>query len=164
MFEEIPLPLGWPVYVTQREAERYAAWAGKAIPTEEQFHRAAYGGNGRLYPWGNTAPAGDVGNFDFRRWDPEPVSETPGGKSAFGVHQLVGNGWEWTTPCLLPSTVSGPRHPIPATRQTSLMASITSSKEGRRALPRACCGVRSAIGFAPNIHTSTERFGALKAK
>ncbi len=102
MFEEIPLPLGWPVYVTQREAERYAAWAGKAIPTEEQFHRAAYGGNGRLYPWGNTAPAGDVGNFDFRRWDPEPVSETPGGKSAFGVHQLVGNGWEWTSTVFAP--------------------------------------------------------------
>ena len=55
-----------------------------------------------MYPWGNTAPAGDVGNFDFRRWDPEPVSETPGGKSAFGVHQLVGNGWEWTSTVFAP--------------------------------------------------------------
>jgi|UPI00038231B0 formylglycine-generating enzyme required for sulfatase activity len=102
MFEEIPLPLDWPVYVTQREAASYAAWAGKALPTEQQFQRAAYGADGRLYPWGNSAPAGDAGNFDFKRWDPESVSETPCGKSAYGVHQLVGNGWEWTSTVFAP--------------------------------------------------------------
>lgn len=102
MFEEIPLPLDWPVYVTQREAQSYATWAGKTLPTEEQFQRAAYGSDGRLYPWGNTAPMGDFGNFDFKRWDPEPVGETPGGKSVFDVHQLVGNGWEWTNTVFAP--------------------------------------------------------------
>jgi formylglycine-generating enzyme required for sulfatase activity len=102
MFEEIPLPLDWPVYVTQREAANYAAWTGTSLPTEEQFQRAAYGADDRLYPWGNTAPAGDVGNFDFKRWDPESVVETPCGKSAFDVHQLVGNGWEWTDTVFAP--------------------------------------------------------------
>jgi iron(II)-dependent oxidoreductase len=99
MFEEVPLPLDSPVYVTQLEAEAYAKWIGKSLPTEQQFHRAAYGSpsfNNRHYPWGNDAPAHNHGNFDFRRWDPEPVHATPAGDSAFGVSQLVGNGWEWT--------------------------------------------------------------------
>lgn len=99
MFGEIPLPLDWPVYVTQREAEAYAKWLGKSLLSEEQFHRAAYGSQSeavRQYPWGDSEPARRHGNFDFKRWDPEPVSATPAGDSAFGVSQLVGNGWEWT--------------------------------------------------------------------
>lgn len=100
MFGEIPLPVNWPVYVTHDEAESYAKWAGKRLPSEEQFHRAAYGtptGQERQYPWGNDPPDGIHGNFDFRRWDPIPVTGSPGGDSAFGISQLVGNGWEWTT-------------------------------------------------------------------
>ncbi len=100
MFEEIPLPLGWPVYVTEQQAAAYAKWIGKSLPTEEQFHRAAYGtssGGHRIYPWGNVEPSPRHGNFDFKRWDPEPVDATPQGDSAWGVSQLVGNGWEWTS-------------------------------------------------------------------
>ena len=99
MFQEFPLPLDWPVYVTQAEADAYAKWSGKALPTEEQFHRAAYGtphGGTRNYPWGADAPAPNFGNFNFRCWDPESVFCTPSGDSGFGVSQLVGNGWEWT--------------------------------------------------------------------
>jgi formylglycine-generating enzyme required for sulfatase activity len=100
MFQELPLPLDWPVYVTQLEAEAYARWAGKSVATEEQFHRAAYGANTRghrEYPWGNAAPAFERGNFDFKRWDPESAYSAQAGESAFGVRQLVGNGWEWTS-------------------------------------------------------------------
>jgi len=101
MFEERPLPLDWPVYVSHAEASAYARWQGKALPTEAQFHRAAYGHPGgqaqeREYPWGGELPAGDHGNFDFQRWDPTPVGSYPAGRSAFGVEDLVGNGWEWT--------------------------------------------------------------------
>ena len=99
MFGEIPLPLDWPVYVTQREAQAYAKWAGKALPTEAQFHRAAFGtpeGHERQYPWGDEPPGAEHGNFDFVAWDPAPVTAYPAGDSAFGVAQLVGNGWEWT--------------------------------------------------------------------
>jgi formylglycine-generating enzyme required for sulfatase activity len=105
MFEEIPLPLDWPVYVTQREAAAYAAWIGKALPSEEQFHRAAFGtrsGNTRTYTWGEGDPAGVSGNFDFRRWDPEPVYASANNVSAFGVSELYGNGWEWTRTVFAP--------------------------------------------------------------
>ncbi len=100
MFEEVPLPLDWPVYVTQDEAVSYARSLGKSIPTEEQYHRAAYGtssGGERQYPWGNAEPSPLHGNFNFRRWDPEPADASPVGRSAFGVNQLAGNGWEWTS-------------------------------------------------------------------
>ena len=100
MFEEIPLPLDWPVYVSHAEAAAYARWAGKALPTEEQLHRAAYGtpaGHERSYPWGNEPPDASRGNCDFHRWDPTPVGAHPAGNSAFGVADLIGNGWEWTS-------------------------------------------------------------------
>jgi ergothioneine biosynthesis protein EgtB len=105
MFADIPLPLDWPVYVSHAEASAYARWAGKALPTEAQWHRAAYGtpeGTERDYPWGDAPPSAKQGNFDFRRWDPAPVNAHAAGASAWGVHDLVGNGWEWT------STVFGP--------------------------------------------------------
>jgi iron(II)-dependent oxidoreductase len=84
MWEEIPLPLDWPVYVTQDEATAYAAWRGMRLPTEPEFHRAACG-----------APAS--ANLDFRRWDPIPVDE-----GAPGIQQMVGNGWEWTSTVFAP--------------------------------------------------------------
>lgn len=105
MFDEVPLPLDWPVYVSHAEAAAYASWAGKSLPTEAEWQRAAYStvaGDTRPYPWGNHAPHANLGNFDYHRWDPAPVNAFREGQSAFGVHDLVGNGWEWT------STVFGP--------------------------------------------------------
>lgn len=102
---EIPLPLDWPVYVTHEEATAYAGWSGQALPSEAQFHRAAYGTPSegeRAYPWGNDPPTSDRGNFDCRRRDPVGVASTPLGASAFGVEQLVGNGWEWTSTVFAP--------------------------------------------------------------
>jgi ergothioneine biosynthesis protein EgtB len=99
MFGEAPLPLDEPVYVSHAEASAFARWAGRSLPTEEQFHRAAYGtpeGEEREYPWGDESPGPRHGNFDFHRWDPTPVGAHPAGASAFGVQELVGNGWEWT--------------------------------------------------------------------
>lgn len=100
MFDEVPLPLDWPAYVSHAEAAAYARWAGKALPTEAQWHRAAYGvadGTERFYPWGDEEPSASLGNFDFERWDPAPVNAHPGGQSAFGVDGMLGNGWEWTS-------------------------------------------------------------------
>jgi iron(II)-dependent oxidoreductase len=100
MFGEIQLPLDWPVYVSHAEANAYAKWLGRKLPTEEQFHRAAYATSDesveRLYPWGDEPPSAHYGNFDFAHWDPSPVGSYPRGASAFGVHDIVGNGWEWT--------------------------------------------------------------------
>ena len=101
MFGEMRLPPDWPVYVSHAEASAYAKWLGRRLPSEEQFHRAAYGAAGnsetqRPYPWGDEAPEEKHGNFDFHGWDPAPVGSHPAGASAFGVEDLVGNGWEWT--------------------------------------------------------------------
>jgi gamma-glutamyl hercynylcysteine S-oxide synthase len=100
MFAEVPLPTDWPVYVSHAEASAYARWANRALPSEAQFHRAAYGtpsGLERAYPWGHEPPGARHGNFDFHRWDPTSVGAHPEGGSAFGVVGLVGNGWEWTS-------------------------------------------------------------------
>jgi gamma-glutamyl hercynylcysteine S-oxide synthase len=100
MFDEIPLPLDWPVYVSHAEANAYARWAGKSLPSEAQWHRAAYGTEDpteRTFPWGSAPPKPSKGNFDFRSWDPTPVGAFPEGQSAFGVVDLLGNGWEWTS-------------------------------------------------------------------
>jgi iron(II)-dependent oxidoreductase len=77
MFQLQPLPLAAPVYVTQRQAAAYAAWAGQKLMTEAQFHRIA----------SNIEPG--VGNYDFVHWDPIPVNHA-------GTSPLIGNGWEWT--------------------------------------------------------------------
>lgn len=105
MFEEVPLPLDWPVYVSHAEAAAYAHWAGKSLPSEAQWQGAAFGspdGVDRTFPWGRYAPDSSLGNFDFAHWNPTPVNAHPPGASAWGVQGMLGNGWEWT------STIFGP--------------------------------------------------------
>jgi formylglycine-generating enzyme required for sulfatase activity len=105
MFELLKLPLAWPVYVSHAEASAYAKWLGARLPTEAEFQRAAFGAPGdeeRRHPWGEAGPAPDRGVFDFSSWDPESAGSHPRGASAWGVEDLVGNGWEWT------GTVFGP--------------------------------------------------------
>lgn len=101
MFEELPLPSSWPVYVSHAEASAYARWVGRSIPSEAEYHRAAFGtpdGSERLLPWQANGGENDVqGNYDFRSFDPVPVGSFPEGASAWGVHDLIGNGWEWTS-------------------------------------------------------------------
>ena len=89
MFAEIPLPLECPVYVTHCEAEDYAKWRGKRLPSEAEFHRVA--GGARIHA---------NGNFDFRHWDPIPVAADDNGSA--GPSQMFGNGWEWTATVFAP--------------------------------------------------------------
>jgi len=99
LFEEIDLPPAWPVYVSQAEAAAYARWKGARLPTEAEYHRAAFAqpsGDERQYPWGNEPPDVSRGLFDFACWNPVGVGRHPAGQSAWGVHDLMGNGWEWT--------------------------------------------------------------------
>jgi len=98
MFDAVALPSDWPAYVSHAEAAAYARWAGKSLPSEAQWHRAAYGEhNGeREYPWGQHERVGK-GNFDFARWDPSPVNSMLNNTSAFGAVGMLGNGWEWTS-------------------------------------------------------------------
>lgn len=99
-FDHVPLPPAWPVYVTWFEADAWARWKKRRLPTEPEHHRAAFGtpsGEERVHPWGDAPPDPTRGNFGFQRFDPAPVGSYPAGASAFGVHDLAGNGWEWTS-------------------------------------------------------------------
>ena len=82
MFAMQPLPLSHPVYVTHQQATAYAEWKGMRLPTEAEYHRAL----------GVAAPQG---NFDFASIEPMPVGSFA--PNEFGIHDLVGNGWEWTS-------------------------------------------------------------------
>jgi iron(II)-dependent oxidoreductase len=99
MFEWIPLVPAWPVYVSHAEASAFARWAGARLPSEGEFQRAAFGapdGRERTHPWGDAEPMSAHGVFDFSSWDPEAIGAHPAGRSAWGIDDLVGNGWEWT--------------------------------------------------------------------
>jgi iron(II)-dependent oxidoreductase len=100
LFERVPLPAACPVFVTHAEASAYARWRGVRLPTEAEFQRAAYGapdGIERPFPWGAAAPDASRGLFGFDAFDPAPAGSHPTGRSAWGVDDLVGNGWEWTS-------------------------------------------------------------------
>ena len=107
LFETVPLEEAgdWPVYVSWAEARAYARWRERDLPTEAEFHRAAFGApdrSVRAHPWGDGATDPEHGSFDFRDWAPTPVGSHPAGASAWGVHELVGNGWEWTSSVFAP--------------------------------------------------------------
>jgi ergothioneine biosynthesis protein EgtB len=105
MFELIALPMSWPVYVSHAEASAFARWRGRRLPTEAEFQRAAYGapaGEDRRFPWGSADADATRGVFDFETWDPAPAGSRPAGVSAWAIHDLVGNGWEWTSTVFAP--------------------------------------------------------------
>jgi ergothioneine biosynthesis protein EgtB len=97
-----------PVYhVSYYEASAFAKWAGKRLPTEAEWEKAACldpsNGGRKDFPWGKGSPDESRANlFDNGLWSPAPVGSFPEGTNSYGCHQMIGDVWEWTTSDYVP--------------------------------------------------------------
>ncbi len=106
--DRIDHPVTW---IDWGDAQAYCAWAGRRLPTEAEWEKAARGADGRTFPWGSSAIAGGLLNFADRNLDEDwsdpdvddgyeysaPVGSYPAGASPYGALDMAGNVWEWVS-------------------------------------------------------------------
>ena len=96
-FDEFPV-----IYVDWNQANAYCSWAGRELPTEAQWEKAARGTDANIYPWGNDTPNKDLLNYNREVGDTTKVGSYETGKSFYGAYDMAGNVWEWVSSLNVP--------------------------------------------------------------